>query len=63
MSYQAAHTLPFRVELIRQIRRKRTLVAYLFIVALPIIVAGAVKFGPSGDGGGCLLYTSDAADE
>ncbi|CAB4906609.1 unannotated protein [freshwater metagenome] len=52
MSYQAAHTLPFRVELIRQVRRKRTLIAYLFIVALPLIVAGAVKFGPSSDGGG-----------
>ncbi|NBO08567.1 MAG: ABC transporter permease, partial [Actinobacteria bacterium] len=46
MSYRATHTLPFRVELVRQIRRKRTLVAYLFIVALPLIVAGAVKFGP-----------------
>ena len=52
MSYSAAHTLPFRVELIRQVRRKRTLIAYLFIVALPLIVAGAVKFGPSSDGGG-----------
>jgi len=70
MSYHAKSTLPFRVELIRQIRRKRTLVAYLFIVALPLLVAGAVKFGPSSNsdrlGGGGLdlvgLATHSAAN-
>lgn len=71
MTYHAKSTLPFRVELIRQIRRKRTLVAYSFIVALPLLVAGAVKFGPSGSnsdrfGGGGLdlvgLATHSAAN-
>lgn len=45
--YRANATLPLRVELIRQLRRRRTLVAYLLIVALPLIVVAAVKFGPS----------------
>lgn len=58
--YRPRRTLPFRVEFMRQIRRRRTLVAYLLMVALPLIVVAAVKFGPSsedsggsgGDGGG-----------
>ena len=70
MSYQAKSTLPFRVELVRQLRRKRTLVAYLFIIGLPLIVAGAVKYGPSSSndrfGGGGLdlvgLATHGAAN-
>ncbi len=47
--------LPFRVELIRQIKRKRTLVALILLIALPLIVVTAAKFGPSSDnnnGGG-----------
>ncbi|HUW79229.1 MAG TPA: ABC transporter permease subunit [Candidatus Nanopelagicaceae bacterium] len=47
MNYNAASTMPFRVELRRQLRRKRTLVAYLFVAGLPLLVAAAVKFGPS----------------
>ena len=47
--YRANATLPLRVELIRQLRRRRTLVAYLLIVALPLIVVAAVKFGPSAE--------------
>lgn len=71
MTYHAKSTLPFRLELIRQLRRKRTLAAYSFIVALPLLVAGAVKFGPSGGnnnrfGGGALdlvgLATRGAAN-
>lgn len=50
--YRPRRTLPFRVELMRQIRRRRTLVAYLLMVALPLIVVAAVKFGPSSDDGG-----------
>ena len=47
--------LPFRVELIRQLKRKRTLIALILLIALPLIVVTAVKFGPSSDsnnGGG-----------
>lgn len=43
---------PIRVELVRQLRRRRTLVAYLLVVALPIIVVAAVKFGPSSSDAG-----------
>ena len=47
--------LPFRVELIRQLKRRRTLIALILLIALPLIVVTAVKFGPSSDsnnGGG-----------
>jgi ABC-2 type transport system permease protein len=44
--------LPFRVELIRQLKRKRTLVALILVIALPLIVVTAVKFGPSSDNNG-----------
>ena len=47
--YRASATLPLRVELIRHLRRRRTLIAYLLIVALPLIVVAAVKFGPSAE--------------
>lgn len=50
--YRARSTLTVRVELARQIRRKRTLVAFLLVIALPLIVVAAVKFGPSSGGGG-----------
>lgn len=50
--YRASHTLPLRVELIRQLRRRRTLVAYLLVVVLPLIVVAAVKFGPSANASG-----------
>jgi len=44
--------LPFRIELIRQLKRKRTLVALILVIALPLIVVTAVKFGPSADNNG-----------
>ena len=51
-TYSAQRTLSVRVELIRQIRRRRTAVAFGIVLALPIVVVLAVKFGPSSDGGG-----------
>jgi len=45
--YNSKKTLPYSVEFYRQFHRKRTLFAYLFVISLPVIVAGAVKFGPS----------------
>jgi ABC-2 type transport system permease protein len=48
--YSARQTLSVRVELIRQIRRRRTAVAFALVVALPIVVVLAVKFGPSSSG-------------
>ena len=52
IEYQQQDTLGIRVEFIRQIKRRRTLVAFLLVIALPLIVVAAVKFGPSSDGGG-----------
>jgi ABC-2 type transport system permease protein len=49
MSYQASKTLPFRVEFVRQLRRRRTAVAFLLMLLLPLIVVSAIKYGPSGD--------------
>ena len=45
-------SLPFRIELIRQLKRKRTLVAFILLTALPLIVVAAVKFGPSSNDNG-----------
>ena len=52
--YSAQRTLSIRVEMIRQVRRRRTAVAFGLVIALPIVVALAVIFGPSADGGGGL---------
>lgn len=52
LDYSRQDTLGIRVELIRQIKRRRTLVAFLLVIALPLIVVAAVKFGPSSDNGG-----------
>jgi ABC-2 type transport system permease protein len=50
--YVARHTLTVRVELIRQLRRRRTIVAFALAVALPLIVVAAVKLGPESRGFG-----------
>ena len=47
MSYQASKTLPFRVEFMRQLRRRRTATAFGLMLLLPLIVVLAIKFGPS----------------
>ena len=62
MSYVASKTLPFSVELYRQLKRKRTAFAYGFVLSLPILVAIAVKFGPSGNSGGPTRLGSGTAD-
>ena len=60
--YTADKTLPYSVEFYRQFHRKRTLFAYLFVISLPVIVAGAVKFGPSGHSGGPTRLGSGSFD-
>lgn len=50
--YSAHRTLSVRVEMIRQVRRRRTAVAFGLVIALPIVVALAVIFGPSAGSGG-----------
>lgn len=50
--YIASRTLTVSVELVRQLRRKRTLIAFGLAIALPLIVVTAVKLGPSSSGSG-----------
>lgn len=38
--------------MIRQLKRRRTLIALILVLALPLIVVAAVKFGPSADNDG-----------
>jgi ABC-2 type transport system permease protein len=49
-TYSAHRTLSVRVELIRQLRRRRTAVAFGLVIALPVVVVLAVKFGPAAGG-------------
>ena len=60
--YLPNRTLPYRLEMYRQIKRKRTLFSYLFVIALPVIVALAVKFGTSGNSTGPTRFGSGTAD-
>ena len=43
--YNARRTLPLRVEAIRQLRRRRTMVAFLILLVLPWVLVGAFEFG------------------
>lgn len=51
-TYDPRRTLTIRVEFVRQLRRRRTIIAFSVGVLLPLIVVGAVKLGPSSSGGG-----------
>jgi ABC-2 type transport system permease protein len=44
-TYQIRRTLPLRVEAIRQLRRRRTMVAFGFLLVLPWILAAAFQLG------------------
>lgn len=50
--YDSHRTLTVRVEFVRQLRRRRTLIAFAVGIALPLIVVAAVKLGPSSSGNG-----------
>jgi ABC-type transport system involved in multi-copper enzyme maturation permease subunit len=55
--YQPGRTLPLRVEAIRQLRRRRTMVAALILLALPWLLVGAFELGgsaPPGPGAGLV---------
>ena len=43
--YRAARTLPFRVELARQLRRRRTRLTLAFLAALPLLILLAFELG------------------
>ena len=46
-SYRSRTTLPFRVELERQLKRRRTQIVVALLTLLPVVVAGAFQFGGS----------------
>jgi len=51
--YDPRRTLPLRVEFIRQLRRRRTMVAFLILLVLPWILVGAFELGgPAQPGSG-----------
>jgi ABC-2 type transport system permease protein len=51
--YDPRHTLPLRVEIIRQLRRRRTMIAFLILLVLPWILVGAFELGgPAQPGNG-----------
>ncbi|MFD9225894.1 ABC transporter permease [Streptomyces sp. NPDC060064] len=49
--YRARHTLPLRVEAVRQLKRRRTLVMAGILAALPLILIAAFAIGGTPDGG------------
>jgi ABC-2 type transport system permease protein len=49
--YRARHTLPLRVEAVRQLKRRRTLVMAGVLAALPLILIAAFAIGGTPDGG------------
>lgn len=60
--YSPRRTLPLRVEIVRQFKRRRTLVMFGLLLALPWILVIAFQFGPQGGGQGqSALRISDLA--
>ncbi|GAA4583786.1 ABC transporter permease [Planotetraspora phitsanulokensis] len=58
--YAPGRTLPLRVEIVRQFRRRRTLAMFALLLALPWVLVVAFQFGP-GSNGGNSLRLSDLA--
>ncbi|MGW0467721.1 ABC transporter permease [Streptomyces sp. NPDC003027] len=50
--YRARHTLPLRVEAVRQLKRRRTLVMGVVLAALPFVLIAAFAIGGGPDGNG-----------
>ncbi|GAA1724420.1 ABC transporter permease [Streptomyces yatensis] len=61
--YRAHHTLPLRVEAVRQLRRRRTLVMGLVLALLPFVLVAAFAIGgtPEGREGVTLMTTATAS--
>lgn len=63
--YRARRTLPLRVEAVRQLKRRRTLVMGAILAALPFVLIVAFAIGGSpderGDGGGSRINLMDTA--
>lgn len=50
--YRAGRTLPFRVELVRQLRRRRTVLTFGFLLLLPWVLVLAFTINTGGSDGG-----------
>ncbi|MEU0134754.1 ABC transporter permease [Streptomyces sp. NPDC006296] len=63
--YHARRTLPLRVEAMRQLRRRRTLLMGGVLAALPFVLITAFAIGgtPGGEGGGSRINLMDVATE
>ncbi|MEU4508809.1 ABC transporter permease subunit [Nonomuraea wenchangensis] len=61
--YAPRRTLPLRVEIVRQFKRRRTLVMFGLLLALPWILVIAFQFGPQSNNGGQSLRISDLATQ
>lgn len=61
-AYAPGRTLPLRVEILRQFKRRRTLVMFGLLLALPWILVVAFQFGPQRGGQGSLRL-SDLATQ
>jgi ABC-2 type transport system permease protein len=59
--YRAGRTLPLRVEAVRQLRRRRTLVMGAVLAALPFVIAAAFAIGGEPDRGGDRITLLDTA--
>ncbi|MFJ4831678.1 ABC transporter permease [Streptomyces sp. NPDC088747] len=59
--YRPRRTLPLRVELLRQLKRRRTLVMAAILVALPFVLVAAFAIGGTPDGRGNQITLMDTA--
>ncbi|MBG0855146.1 ABC transporter permease [Streptomyces spinoverrucosus] len=59
--YRAGRTLPLRVELVRQLKRRRTLVMFSILALLPFVLVVAFAIGGEPDGGGDRITLMDTA--
>ncbi|MEU3250122.1 ABC transporter permease [Streptomyces sp. NPDC006997] len=59
--YRAGRTLPLRVELIRQLKRRRTLVMFAILAVLPFVLVAAFAIGGEPDRGGDRITLMDTA--
>jgi ABC-2 type transport system permease protein len=62
--FRSSGTLPLRVEAVRQLRRRRTLVAFAVMAALPVIIWAALSIGGApggGDNSPTLIQTATAS--
>ena len=50
--FRPERTLPVRVELVRQLRRRRTQLTALVLLALPVVIALAFQLSSDADSGG-----------